>query len=92
MNAMSPVEQAPRMPVVLWVYQDIDGLWRFRREGDLADCAYASRRDAMTAARMCGELAGSYWLNLQRLDGRFMLELLNTRAEPAHSLRLADRG
>lgn len=91
MNVSLPVEHAPGMPVVLWVYQDIDGLWRFRREGDLADCAYACRREAMTAARMCGELAGSYWLNLQRPDGRFMLELLNIRAEPTHALHSAGR-
>lgn len=90
MNQMLPSNHGDNSLTVLSVYQDIDGLWRFRREGDLANCAYALRRDAVTAARVCGELAGSYRLHLQLPDGRFMLELLNVHAAPTTLARPAN--
>ncbi len=65
---------------MLWVFQDYDGRWRFRKEGDASDLAYASRGDAVAAARSAGESAGAYRLYLQLTDGRFALELLNTGA------------
>ena len=73
-------KQAPEAVAVLWVFQDYDGRWRFRKEGDASDLAYASRRDAVAAARSLGERAGAYRLYLQLTHGRFALELLNTGA------------
>lgn len=62
---------------VLWVFQDYDGHWRCRKEGDASDLAYASRSDAVAAARSFGESRGAYRLYLQLTHGRFTMELLN---------------
>lgn len=79
-SMLALTEDCPLRVPVLWVFQDYDGHWRFRKEGDASDVAYASRRDAVAAARFFGERRGAYRLYLQLTHGRFAMELLNTGA------------
>lgn len=72
---------------VLWVFQDYDGQWRLRKEGDAADVAFPCRKDAVEAARSYGQMRGAYRLYLQLTHGRFTLELLNTGAAKPRSSR-----
>lgn len=78
----------PNDPVpVLWVFQDYDERWRFRREGAADDVAFPCRQDAVEAARSFGQLCGAYRLYLQLPHGRFTLELLNIGAAKRRSSR-----
>jgi len=75
-----PQNGNPRRPVVLWAFQKLDGTWCVRREGELHDTAYASREDAMKAARLKGERCGSYRFYIHLPDGRITMELMNLSA------------
>ena len=64
---------------VLWVFRDFDCRWRMRREGEPLDRVYPSRQSAVDAARTFVTPLDTYRLYLQLEDGRFVLEMLNTR-------------
>jgi hypothetical protein len=83
-DRMTPMRDDATIPggstvPVLWVFLDFDSRWRVRKEGEHLDRAYPSRQSAVDAARTFVSLIGSYRLYFQLEDGRFVLEMLNTR-------------